>query len=305
MLAAVLSIGQCVLRFYFNVHSLRRTVSADLTPLICNRYSVEMDRGVHKLALARSTRGGSCASRLLPVGRHQFHLVRTTQPFRRGCCGTLLATWPVGVRVRPQDQLRATDIQRSGVMRRSAALTYESEFVRAIERTKWLDLDPPTFCMEVHPPWFDKIRIADFSAVVRGELGALDYREVAAQCLSIHYRLRPVIQGWLGCPVYYTLGWIDDETDRGMYKFDEAFIMELLRSGQRGPEVSIHAWLTLPSMEIIDVSLPTTLAIAWESRDMLGGAITRRADELKGMTYKPMLVGDEFLRRTGLLVEWC
>lgn len=140
--------------------------------------------------------------------------------------------------------------------------------------------------------------------MLREGLGELELEEVMAQCLSINYRLRSVVQAWLGCPVLYTLGWIDDETERGMFRFDDVFIADMLRTGHKGGSVNIHAWLTLPSMEIIDVSLATTMGFAQKRPEMLGLAITRPADELNGMAYKPMLVGDEFLCKTGMLIEW-
>ena len=32
--------------------------------------------------------------------------------------------------------------------------------------------------------------------------------------------------------------------------------------------------------------------------------LAKHADELRGMAYKPMLVGPDFLRKSGLLIEW-
>jgi hypothetical protein len=183
-------------------------------------------------------------------------------------------------------------------------LSYALEFAQAAERSKKFELDPPVFDIEPTRRWFDEDRLARFPNVLREGLGELGVEEVMAQCLSIHYRMRPIVQAWLGCPVLYTLGWIDDETDEGMFKFDDAFIANMLRTGHKGGSVNIHAWLTLPSMEIIDVSFATTLGIVQKRPEMLGRAITRPADELKGMAYKPMLVGDGFLRKTGLLIEW-
>lgn len=183
-------------------------------------------------------------------------------------------------------------------------MTYEQEFLAAMERTDRFGLVPPAFTVKHGQRWFDAGNLARFPFAVRDALGELDFEDVVGQCMAIHYRLLPALEAWLGCSVFYTIGWIDEETKEGMFRFDEAFIAETLRTGHVGGAVKLHAWLTLPSMEIVDISLPTTMGVAQKRPEMFGGAITRFADELKGMAYKPMLVGDDFLRKTGLLTEW-
>jgi hypothetical protein len=107
----------------------------------------------------------------------------------------------------------------------------------------------------------------------------------------------------VGCPVLYTIGWVDDGTAKGMFKFDDAFISDKLKHGHSGGTVNIHAWLTLPSMEVIDVALATTIAVVQNIPEGYGGVFAQPADGLNGMAYKPMLVGPDFLRKTGLLME--
>ncbi|WP_165841893.1 hypothetical protein [Paraburkholderia unamae] len=183
-------------------------------------------------------------------------------------------------------------------------MSYAHEFAAAVTRSKEFGLLAPQFELETTRRWFDANRLARFPYVMRDGLGELGIEDLMSQCMSIHYRMRSVVQDWLDCPVMYTLGWIDDGTAHGMFKFDDAFITKMLRIGHNGGTVNLHAWLTLPSMEIIDVSLATTMGIAQKRPEMLGLTIIRPADELTGMAYKPMLVGDDFLRKTGLLIEW-
>jgi len=183
-------------------------------------------------------------------------------------------------------------------------MSYAQEWAIAVERSERFNLTVPAHQIEPERRWFDDKALAQFPYIVRDGLGDLGFEDVVAQCLAIHYRMIPVVQHWLGCPVLFTLGWIDTGTERGMFRFDEAFVAEKLRRGHLGSTVNMHAWLTLPSMEIIDVSLATSMGIAQNRPEMHGMAITRHADELKGMAYKPMLVGEDFLRKTGLMVEW-
>jgi hypothetical protein len=104
--------------------------------------------------------------------------------------------------------------------------------------------------------------------------------------------------------VTFSDGTITDLGSPGNGTSNYGYAINMLRIGHKGGNMNIHAWLTLPSTEIIDVSLATTMGIVQKRPEMLGLAITRPADELNGMAYKPMLVGDGFLRKTGLLIEW-
>jgi len=177
---------------------------------------------------------------------------------------------------------------------------YAAEWVSAIERTKRFHLKIPSHQMEIEKLFLTADRQAEFPHIIQQELGNVAPSDIVAQCLSISYRLAPILQKWLACPVLYTLGWIDDGTDKAIFKFDDAFIAEMLKCGHAGGSVNIHAWLTLPSMEVIDVALPTTISVLQNIPEVYGRAIAQPADKLKGMAYKPMLVGSDFLFKAGL-----
>ncbi len=183
-------------------------------------------------------------------------------------------------------------------------MSYANEWAAAIERSKRFCLEVPSHEVQPAQRYLTDARHAEFPYVVQRGLGNLDFPDVVAQCMSIHYRLVPVLEKWLGCPVLYTIGWVDDGTDKGMFKFDDAFVADKLQNGHSSSTANIHAWLTLPSMEVIDVALVTTLAVLKGWKEGHGAVLAKHADEITGMAYKPMLVGPDFLRKSGLLVEW-
>lgn len=122
-----------------------------------------------------------------------------------------------------------------------------------------------------------------------------------AQCLSLHIRLKSVVEQILDCDAFYTIGWVSFEKSE-MFKQTEESLSEMLKRGIVGPDVNLHAWLTLPSMEILDFSLPTTYAKVNDIEEGKGSAITMHPSDLTGgMMYQPMLVGDEFLLRSGAM----
>ena len=184
------------------------------------------------------------------------------------------------------------------------ATNYAVEWAAAVERSKRFDLEVPAHDVQSTHRYRTETRYVEFPDVVQRGLGDLDFPDVVAQCLSIHYRLVPVLEKWLGCPVLYTIGWVDDGTEKGMFKFDDAFVADHLKNGHPGGFTNIHAWLTLPSMEVIDVALVTTMAVLNKWGEGHGAVLAKHADEITGMAYKPMLVGSDFLQKTGLLIEF-
>lgn len=183
-------------------------------------------------------------------------------------------------------------------------MSYLKDWNDAISRTSRFGLNLPLHDVTPDVKYLTPKRQIEFPHVVRASLGELDYPDIVAQCLSIHHRLQPVLEEWLKCPVLYTIGWIDDGTSKGMFKFDDTFIEETLRRGFKGHHLNIHAWLTLPSLEVIDVALVTSMAVAQKLKEGHGGVIAKPADEMSGMSYKPMLIGTGFLERIGALVEF-
>jgi len=180
---------------------------------------------------------------------------------------------------------------------------YAAEWDIAVERTKRFGLEVPSHEVLSTHRYLGDAQLAEFPYVVQRGLGDLDFPDVVAQCMAIHFRLVPVIRDWLKCPVLFTLGWIDDGTEKGLFKFDDNFISNKLENGHAGGTVNLHAWLTLPSMEVIDVALATTMAVLNEMPNGHGGVLAGRPDSFNGFAYKPMLVGPDFLRQTGLLME--
>lgn len=180
---------------------------------------------------------------------------------------------------------------------------YQKEFMDAISRTERFGLEVPPHELNLSSRWLDARAIGEFPKVVLKAIGPLDLDDVVAQCLSIHYRLREPLSDWLGCEPIYTIGWVEVE-DNHLFRFDDHFIEDALKSGHPKWSMNIHTWLTLPSMEIIDMSLPTSIGHFQNIKELLGGVITMHHDDLRGMAYKPMLVGDGFLRKTGKLIEF-
>jgi hypothetical protein len=111
---------------------------------------------------------------------------------------------------------------------------------------------------------------------------------------------KAAIEAWLGRDAVSTIGWVI-EKGHHLFEFDDNLVEKLLQHGHQGGPVKIHAWLTLPTMEIIDLTLAATTAVLRKQPRLEGSVIASRVDQLHGLIYKPILVGTEFIRRTGLV----
>ena len=182
-------------------------------------------------------------------------------------------------------------------------MPYFDDFRAATDRTRRFGLDVPHHEIEPDRRYLTAARQREFPFVMHKAIGAIGTEELMAQCMSIHHRLKPVIQDWLDVPVVYTIGWVQTKGE-GLFKFDESHIHDLLQLASVPRTLGVHVWLTLPSMELIDLSLATTMAIVHNMPEGLGQMMAKHADDVTGMAYKPMLLGDGLLRRIGVLVEF-
>lgn len=181
---------------------------------------------------------------------------------------------------------------------------YLNQWKYAIDRTRKFGLSVDVGLDDVvEDRYLSKKSIEELPYVVRRNCGNIGPEELVGQCMSIHHRLAPVISDWLKCDAVFTLGWIEYENEK-LFKFDEDFIKKTLKDGHDSSQLNIHAWIALPSMEIIDFSLSTTFGFVKKRKEMFGGVIASHADELKGIKYRPMLVGEDYLRKTGVFVEF-
>lgn len=177
---------------------------------------------------------------------------------------------------------------------------YQKEFLEAAERASSFGLPVPPFVPK-ETQYLTKTDLERLRNAIKEEMGVLGEEEVFAQCLSLHMRIKPLVEDIFDCPVLYTIGWVNFE-NQSLFKQTEQSLKVMLETGIPGPEVSLHAWLTLPSMEILDFSLGTTISKVYGLESCKGAVLTMHPSLLTdGLMYRPMLVGEEFLIRTGAM----
>lgn len=184
-------------------------------------------------------------------------------------------------------------------------MSYLAEFEAAKERTVKFGLMPQQALQFEEGIYMTQDRINELNVRLMPVFkGISSYDQLVSQCLPVHIQAKSIVEDWLGCPVWFTLGWLDDNTGKGIYKFSEENIIEKLQNGHKEKTLNIHGWLTLPTMEIIDLTLSTTISILQGRREQAGGVIAKKAEDVTGFSYKPMLLGKSYLREIDVLFDY-
>lgn len=179
---------------------------------------------------------------------------------------------------------------------------YLNEFQAALARTEKFGLSTPKVSY-THRRLLSKRVQHGTERTISQRFGPLSLEQIAHQCLHFNFRLEQPLSECLNQPVIFTIGHIYIfESQECLYSKTEDQLKAMLEKGVDRPSVDLHAWLTLPSMEIID-SVFFTSYYAVKKLGEPFRILISHPEELIGMSYHPMLIGTDFLRKTGLLVE--
>ncbi|WP_278484550.1 hypothetical protein [Achromobacter insolitus] len=149
-------------------------------------------------------------------------------------------------------------------------------------------------------PYLTDARLPEIFPVLREALGKpVSTDALVGQCLQVTWDFLPAVERWLGCQAFFTIGWVDLGHSRQWDQFDDAFISTMLTRGHGGGPVKVHAWLTLDSLEILDVTLMTSLAVTLGTEGK-GEVLAGDPNDTGQVVLKPMLVGPDFVFKTGM-----
>jgi len=185
----------------------------------------------------------------------------------------------------------------------AAAISYETKLMAARARSILWGLRPPAF--DAVPARY----VSPGSALlVRQQLslvmGRLSDDQVAARRFDLTAQLRDRLERELRVPLTYTLGYLCQE---GQWFFCTpiAGLEQMLRTGiAPGARVKLHAWLTLPSHEIVDPTFWAVLPAYTCADERQNRGLFMHPDQMLGRSYHPQWTGEGFVRRVGLLREY-
>ena len=179
-------------------------------------------------------------------------------------------------------------------------VSYEAELDEAIARTKLWGLACPDVSFNIQrylTPAFIE-RIVKSAQRVTGHLRPSD---IVGQCFAVHHFIKDAIEEDLGVPLLYTIGYVSFGSETAFYT-DLPELKALLSRGQISGPLRLHAWLTMPSHEILDLTFGTTFGAVHGIKEIIGNATFLHPSELKGtQRYRPQLVGTDYFHRIGAI----
>lgn len=184
--------------------------------------------------------------------------------------------------------------------RRVTGTGYEREFNESLVRTRKWGLNPPSFT-----PLQGRLLTSDVMVKIQecwiSELSGCDYDDFSQRCFQVTGSLQEPLQELLGVPLFYTLGFVQEEGKGPIFHTELAQLKKLCRDEQPLNHIDLHAWLTLPTYEVLDFTLLTTLGTLLNTPELKGRAVAGHPEDFPGRpNYHPQLVGDEFLFKSGL-----
>lgn len=177
--------------------------------------------------------------------------------------------------------------------------TYESNFKDAIAFARALGL-PVTDLPKVAGELVNSENGQKVMGHIQ-EAGITSFKRSAMQCVKWNHALRPLVEEALGCRVVLTLGRL---FYRGQSVFNPS-VDDLAKWYRQGFQVedfagrvgfNLHAWYTLPTMEVLDLTLCSSIAAVKNSPDLEGMVIGGWPDDMaETHGYVPLVVGDEYI----------
>ena len=181
-----------------------------------------------------------------------------------------------------------------------STIQYNQKFNDALKRTATKNLSKPQFLPEFDKRYLNQKTILQIQHIFQD--AGIKPDELFKKCFQFHAEIKKPLEILLNTKVYYTIGGVNLE-DSNFFVLSEQDIDNYLENGVKGT-MKAHAWLTLPSMEIIDFTLPTTYLMMSGDFNGIAHVFTKHADELakSNIVYNPMLIGTEFMFKIGAVI---
>lgn len=183
-------------------------------------------------------------------------------------------------------------------------VNYETEFIAAVKRSKKWKLEVPNITLKKTP--FLSGERADIALKVIQHYASMHSpEEVSQQCFGYMYCIQNALEDALQTPLYYTLGYVEFEK-RPIFYTELARLERNLGDPVSGiGPIDLHAWLTTPNLEIIDLTFATTYGVVKNIPSVIGRSSFQHYSEFNdNMVYHPQLIGDDYLKKIGAIADY-
>lgn len=179
---------------------------------------------------------------------------------------------------------------------RQPARDYEERFAQALKRSNSWGLAPSGF-RRTDERFVSEYNLQIVQEVAAAHLSHFHAEDVSQQCFAVTAMLKAALKEALGVPLTFTLGYVE-YNGHNVFHSDTCDLKTMLKKGVPSLALNLHAWLTLPSHEVIDMTFGTTYGVVNEMPDVIGRMCFLHPDDMTpDMQYNPQLIGWDYLER--------
>jgi len=175
-------------------------------------------------------------------------------------------------------------------------MAYSKEFISALNLTTELNLSDSIYTIDQNQTFGSSSNYIEIRRILTHIFPEFETHGLANLCVGVSCFMKPYLEKLLGSKLYITNGYylIEDEKK---YHLDKESAIEIMRRSKRSDRIDFHTWLTLPSLEIIDLTLVSSLAR--KNKDLPhNDFIFIHPDNLKALSYHPVIIGEAFLEKS-------
>ncbi len=136
------------------------------------------------------------------------------------------------------------------------------------------------------------------------DIGDISAEMVARERFGITTAVRSLLESMLRAPLVYTLGYVQQGDQKIRHTPIEELERMLLPGHVADAQINLHAWLTLPSHEIIDVTYWAAFPHLCGRNERESRVLFEHPGHMARRSYHPQLIGEEFVRKVGILKEY-
>lgn len=179
---------------------------------------------------------------------------------------------------------------------------YREQFEKALDRGRSLGFRVPVLGKIATELAFDDPDDHTMLAVVEEVARHFQADDLVAGCLHVSYLIRSIVHDITLAKPMFTVGSVT-YLGKTNFEFTDLQLQSWIEHGLPAPAPGVHAWLTMPTMEIVDFTFMYTMkAVVPHVMPQDPIPIFASPDRLEGVTYTPFLVADDFVERVGAIV---
>ena len=174
---------------------------------------------------------------------------------------------------------------------------YREHFAKSLQRGRSLGFTVPTLGPPTLTLAFDDPNDETILAVTKEVSKIFQHDDLIGRCLHVSSRIRKIVRSIVKAQPMFTIGSVT-VLGKTTFEFTDADLQSWMKNGLPA-SAPVHAWLTLPTMEIVDFTFAYSLMHAasdelkQEPQPILG------LTNSMSFTYTPLLVADNFMERVG------